>query len=776
MLFVAGYAKIEEDYLLRTYPMAQKYKQKTLIRMAIFATSFLMLPAFAGACNIFNWSDCDNAGTVTYCNSNDPTSSKYCSIDRGTQVVAKNVNDIQTAKKFSQYIQDIVAYLLLFLGIVGVLYIIYAGFNIIIAGGDEEKVKQGKKTIMHVLIGVLLIFLAYSIVKFVIGKNGQGGVLNNAFVLPSLVETTYAYTDYDTNTFDAYKKKIEFLSANLDQEYQVNNKISTKTLTELSTLVTQSMETFPDSENIIFNTNLTRSLLTSIELVKKNQDSDTYVTSLAKTLNEYMTKIKIERIKGAITASPDSGNAPLTTTLRAQNIVDPSGVTTPRGNYIWWIRAAGGGRTIIGTGPSLAYTFQEERNYTVFLTIISASRNAKGRTDVLPFESSININALPKLGNVRFYINGVYVSNLDRIKVTPDQGRAGIILDASASTPAAGTTFVQSTWDFGNGNTARYSNGPGIERQIYAREGTYRVKLDIATNEGKTLTKFLDIEIRNPAASIKTDRTTGFPNEEFHFSAASNFSSSIESSYEWKIYDTNNETVLYTSNHKSIAYKFTSRGDHMVRLRSIAPNGSEDIDTVIIAIEQRDPVAFFDTKIASSELPNTILFDATRSYNPDSFDTANLTFNWTIDGDKVSLANPSRNGGIGKYTFDTIGTHNVLLEVINQEGKATTYKRDLSIDSLLSIKLVVSPKIAVAGNPVTLIADAREARAFEWQFGDGETDTSTSGRITHVYKKAGTFDVNLTIRGTDSKLSNSISRKVYVMNSDSPFAMISFKR
>ena len=99
------------------------------------------------------------------------------------------------------------------------------------------------------------------------------------------------------------------------------------------------MNTFPDSDNIIFNTNLANSLITAIELVKKTPDSDTAITNLAKSLNDYLTKIKVGRIKGKVIASPETGNAPLTVTLRASEVVDPSGVTIPKTSYIWWVRS-----------------------------------------------------------------------------------------------------------------------------------------------------------------------------------------------------------------------------------------------------------------------------------------------------------------------------------------------------------------------------------------------------------------------------------------------------
>lgn len=147
--------------------MDAKYIQKAFLLSTTILLTLLTFSPVTEACNLFNWSDCDSGSSVIYCQEGD-----NCSLDRGTAIVSHNINSIEKERKFSMYIQDIVAYLLLFIGIVGVLYIIYAGFNILTSGGDEDKVKKSKTTIFHIFIGLLLIFLAYSIVKFVIGSGG----------------------------------------------------------------------------------------------------------------------------------------------------------------------------------------------------------------------------------------------------------------------------------------------------------------------------------------------------------------------------------------------------------------------------------------------------------------------------------------------------------------------------------------------------------------------------------------------------------------------------
>ena len=65
-------------------------------------------------------------------------------------------------------ITRVVTQLLSLVTIIAVGYCLYAGFQIMTAGGDEEKVKTGRKTIINVLIGIVVMWLAYAIVTFVL--------------------------------------------------------------------------------------------------------------------------------------------------------------------------------------------------------------------------------------------------------------------------------------------------------------------------------------------------------------------------------------------------------------------------------------------------------------------------------------------------------------------------------------------------------------------------------------------------------------------------------
>lgn len=66
-------------------------------------------------------------------------------------------------------IQDLVGKVMWFLWLLAVLLAIYWGFMILTAAWDDGKVKKGKTILTQAALGLIVIFLAYSIVNFVIG-------------------------------------------------------------------------------------------------------------------------------------------------------------------------------------------------------------------------------------------------------------------------------------------------------------------------------------------------------------------------------------------------------------------------------------------------------------------------------------------------------------------------------------------------------------------------------------------------------------------------------
>lgn len=60
-------------------------------------------------------------------------------------------------------------YFLTFIGILLVAIIIYAGFRIIVSQGEEDELTKGRTMIVYAIIGIVIIFLSYTIVGFIGG-------------------------------------------------------------------------------------------------------------------------------------------------------------------------------------------------------------------------------------------------------------------------------------------------------------------------------------------------------------------------------------------------------------------------------------------------------------------------------------------------------------------------------------------------------------------------------------------------------------------------------
>ena len=68
---------------------------------------------------------------------------------------------------------NIINWVLGLLGIIAVVMIIYAGFQWLTAGGNEDKVSSAKKIISAAVVGLIIILLAWAIVNFVLRTTGN---------------------------------------------------------------------------------------------------------------------------------------------------------------------------------------------------------------------------------------------------------------------------------------------------------------------------------------------------------------------------------------------------------------------------------------------------------------------------------------------------------------------------------------------------------------------------------------------------------------------------
>jgi hypothetical protein len=101
----------------------------------------------------------------------DENSSKaLCEGAGGTWNPSANTCDRTGTRPFPEVLSSITDLLLFVIGAVAVIVIIVGGIRYATSGGDQTAVTGAKNTIMYAVIGLVVAFLAYAIVKFITGQ------------------------------------------------------------------------------------------------------------------------------------------------------------------------------------------------------------------------------------------------------------------------------------------------------------------------------------------------------------------------------------------------------------------------------------------------------------------------------------------------------------------------------------------------------------------------------------------------------------------------------
>ncbi len=230
-------------------------------------------------------------------------------------------------KGIVEAVQDVIIYFLSFISLIAVIYIMWAGAQMLLFPSNEESSEKTKKIILSVIIGIAIIWFAWWIVSTIFYVFNNKNVVNNAFP-QAIAETQIRNVDFTT-----YKNKILALKTQITSEY------SPELMSELSVLIDGAYDHLPDRADKYVNQQLYDKLkkaLSDYNLHRENIDRG----NLENAIDYFLRDTQTFSVTGTVSATPRSGDAPLSVTLEGKNIVDSSGTTIPDTNYTWWIRNA----------------------------------------------------------------------------------------------------------------------------------------------------------------------------------------------------------------------------------------------------------------------------------------------------------------------------------------------------------------------------------------------------------------------------------------------------
>lgn len=211
------------------------------------------------------------------------------------------------------------------------------------------------------------------------------------------------------------------------------------------------------------------------------------------------------------------------------------------------------------------------------------------------------------------------------------------------------------------------------------------------------------------------------------------------------------------ANGKTVSHRYTKKGSADGRYTVVLTvdyqsGGVQDSVefTVEISIQNELTSASFDATPDSGEIPLTVQFDASASYDPDGEIVA---YDWDMDNDGRY---DDAEGEEVEYTFEQEGSFEVSLRVTDNNGEYSTTSMTIEAGSVNGLRAVISSdanedvyyldeKYEFDGND----SSVREGSivSYSWDFGDG---TKTQSRTaSHTYTKVGVYDVKLTIKDSD---------------------------
>jgi len=416
----------------------------------------------------------------------------------------------------------------------------------------------------------------------------------------------------------------------------------------------------------------------------------------------------------AFTATPTSGNAPLTVNFSDQSANFPSA----------WSWNFGDGNTSTVRNPSHQYT--TPGSYTVTLT---ASNNCGNNSLTKANYITVNCAQTPVVA----------------FTATPTSGAVPLTVSFTDQSTNFPTAWL---WNFGDGNTSTLRN---LSYQ-YTAPGIYSVTLTATNSCGNnTLTKTNYITVncaQAPVAAFAGTPTSGAVPLTVTFTDQS---TNFPTVWSWNFGDGNTSTL------RNPSYQYTAPGIYSVTLTATNSCGNNSLTkTNYITVNcAQAPVAAFTGAPTSGNAPLTVNFTDQSTNFPSAW-------SWNFgDGATSTTRNPSL-----QYTAP--GIYSVTLTATNSCGN-----NSLTKTNYITVNCAQAPVAAFAGTPTSgstplTVSFTDQSTNFPtawlWNFGDG--NTSTTRNPSYQYTTPGIYTVTLT--ATNSCGNNSLTKTNYITVTGGP--------
>lgn len=568
----------------------------------------------------------------------------------------------------------------------------------------------------------------------------------------------------------------------LDAAWKVWVDVEPKTFNELHDIFETVFEFFPSdpASELTYR----KCLLTTQELketVSRNwytQFREQCFNPISGLLNKIRTNFTVET---KVKANPTNWNAPLNVTLDARDSLDPSNDTIPSDYFFWWYKDVYGDEQPIGKWPVINYTFEDEWNHIVHLTVRSSNNKTQW---IFDGTTSLAINVAPKSAEVIVYANGKQLTNDDIIRVWTQDAQEWILIDATSTRPIGARTILGHVWTITNTDIQytfkkTWEWSPNQFIHTFPRNGVYQIQLEVVDNENNKITEKYKLSVSDPVASIRFQPDWWTTSDTYSFDASASYSlTSRVRTYQWEITDPAGQKIDVLES-KQLKRKFTAPGNYTVKLTVTDELWNISYDTEQFYIGSTPPLPSFSVTSSTDLLyPSEFFLDAWASFDEDILNgNDQLTYYWSFapsewveiisqdDTDKKILA-----------TFNESGIYTAKLLVEDAYGEIAEIEKKIEVESSLRPELYISPIVAHRWDEMILNATVNKPVAFyEWNMWDGKKQSSNDPSISYTYEKAWVYTVSLNVV-TQNGEENTVRQQVFMGQKDMPIIWYEVKK
>lgn len=283
------------------------------------------------------------------------------------------------------------------------------------------------------------------------------------------------------------------------------------------------------------------------------------------------------------------------------------------------------------------------------------------------------------------------------------------------------------TWDFGDGTIINTTNNIDTIQHLFLQPGTYNVHLRATNGCSDTTATETVIVYPKPEADFSANTYYACQGANVQF----NNLSIDATSYLWEFGD-GNASALTNPDHA-----YSSPGVYTVKLSAFRFNGPGSVctDTISkqIQIVATLPGWFTATDTASNCAPLTVTFTNQQ--------TPSVNANWNF-GDGTT-----GNGDVITHTFTIAGTYLVTLTAVSPGG--CTYITTRTVKTLgPNGTFNYSSGYLCNSRPATFQVNGTNIDTIFYDFGDGQTLTTTSNLVFHSYSNGGIYIPSVILKNT----------------------------